>query len=177
MLSGIGPKDDLKSLGIQPIVDLPVGSNLQDHVILETNFLINESVNIDIPRFNDFAEYIIQGTGPLTIPSGTEAVAFISSEGKDDSRRPRSLNKANFTRNRLFKRLAILKMIDHTFNENRFEFHGKTRHRVDVEAWLLRFPTKNFSRHIWAIRRGLQFHFFQVRRIKCFFHQYNTFKS
>ncbi|KAL2749577.1 hypothetical protein V1477_002517 [Vespula maculifrons] len=88
MLSGIGPKDDLKSVGIQPIVDLPVGSNLQDHVILETNFLINETVNIDIPRFNDFAEYIIKGTGPLTIPSSTEAVAFISSEDSNSTGKP-----------------------------------------------------------------------------------------
>ncbi|XP_043682250.1 glucose dehydrogenase [FAD, quinone]-like [Vespula pensylvanica] len=89
MLSGIGPKDDLKSLGIQPIVDLPVGSNLQDHMILAMlNFLINETVNIDIPKFNDVAEYIIKGTGPLTTPSGTEAIAFISSEDSSSTGKP-----------------------------------------------------------------------------------------
>lgn len=33
MLSGIGPAADLKALGIQPIVDLPVGIGLQDHVV------------------------------------------------------------------------------------------------------------------------------------------------
>jgi choline dehydrogenase-like flavoprotein len=32
MLSGIGPADQLRRLGIAPLVDLPVGSNLQDHV-------------------------------------------------------------------------------------------------------------------------------------------------
>src|SRR5262245_50562555 len=31
MLSGIGPADHLRSLGIAPLVDLPVGRNLQDH--------------------------------------------------------------------------------------------------------------------------------------------------
>ena len=32
MLSGIGPADHLRSVGIEPIVDLPVGKNLQDHL-------------------------------------------------------------------------------------------------------------------------------------------------
>lgn len=32
MLSGVGPANHLKSMGIQPIVDLPVGKNLQDHL-------------------------------------------------------------------------------------------------------------------------------------------------
>ena len=32
MLSGIGPADHLRSVGIEPVVDLPVGKNLQDHL-------------------------------------------------------------------------------------------------------------------------------------------------
>ena len=32
MLSGIGPADHLRSVGIDPVVDLPVGKNLQDHL-------------------------------------------------------------------------------------------------------------------------------------------------
>ncbi|MDB5534057.1 MAG: glucose-methanol-choline oxidoreductase, partial [Hyphomicrobiales bacterium] len=32
MLSGIGPADHLRSLGIAPVADLPVGKNLQDHL-------------------------------------------------------------------------------------------------------------------------------------------------
>jgi choline dehydrogenase-like flavoprotein len=32
MLSGIGPADHLRAHGITPLVDLPVGSNLQDHL-------------------------------------------------------------------------------------------------------------------------------------------------
>lgn len=35
MLSGIGPADELRALGIEPVVDLPgVGRNLQDHVVV-----------------------------------------------------------------------------------------------------------------------------------------------
>jgi len=33
MLSGIGPADDLRNHGIEPMVDLPVGDNLQDHPV------------------------------------------------------------------------------------------------------------------------------------------------
>ena len=32
MLSGIGPADHLRATGIKPVVDLPVGKNLQDHL-------------------------------------------------------------------------------------------------------------------------------------------------
>ena len=32
MLSGIGPADHLRGVGIAPVVDLPVGKNLQDHL-------------------------------------------------------------------------------------------------------------------------------------------------
>lgn len=33
MLSGVGIADDLKALGIKPVVDLPVGVGLQDHIL------------------------------------------------------------------------------------------------------------------------------------------------
>lgn len=32
MLSGVGPADHLRAMGIAPVVDLPVGQNLQDHL-------------------------------------------------------------------------------------------------------------------------------------------------
>jgi len=32
MLSGIGPADHLRMVGVTPQIDLPVGKNLQDHI-------------------------------------------------------------------------------------------------------------------------------------------------
>lgn len=34
MTSGVGPAADLRAVGIEPVLDLPVGRNLQDHVML-----------------------------------------------------------------------------------------------------------------------------------------------
>lgn len=33
MLSGVGPADELERVGVEPVVDLPVGRGLQDHVL------------------------------------------------------------------------------------------------------------------------------------------------
>lgn len=108
MLSGIGPKNDLRSLGIQVIEDLPVGFNLQNHVTIQTlSFFINETVGLEEPKTNDYVEYLAHGSGPLTIPGGMEALGFISTKGKNDSLRPRFFNEANFsTQNKLSEGLA-----------------------------------------------------------------------
>src|ERR1700716_2089351 len=45
MLSGIGPAEHLRATGIKPVVDLPVGKNLQDHLAVMIVFQrLNESV-------------------------------------------------------------------------------------------------------------------------------------
>lgn len=99
MLSGIGPRDHLSSLGIHTIEDLPVGFNLQDHVTMSAlTFLVNESVTVIEPRLNsspaNFLEYLIQGTGPWTIPGGAEALAFINTKASLNTRRKELKSKS-----------------------------------------------------------------------------------
>ncbi len=60
MLSGIGPKDHLKSFGIPVVADLPVGHNFHDHVTVPLSFALGPpSLN---PRpstsENDLYEYL-----------------------------------------------------------------------------------------------------------------------
>ncbi|KAA1471967.1 aryl-alcohol-oxidase from pleurotus Eryingii [Dentipellis sp. KUC8613] len=44
LLSGIGPKDELKAVNITAIVDSPgVGKNLQDHPLLSNTFIVNST--------------------------------------------------------------------------------------------------------------------------------------
>lgn len=88
MLSGIGPKDHLNSLGIDVIEDLPVGFNFQDHVSMSAlTFLVNESITIVEPRLGsnpaEFLKYLRDGNGPLTIPGGAEALAFINTKANN----------------------------------------------------------------------------------------------
>uniref|UniRef100_F6UH86 Glucose-methanol-choline oxidoreductase N-terminal domain-containing protein n=1 Tax=Ciona intestinalis TaxID=7719 RepID=F6UH86_CIOIN len=83
MLSGIGPKQHLKDMGIPSVADLKgVGQNLKDHVyvpatIHATNLTDGISVN-DNTLFKTAFEYLLRGTGPLGY-AGPEAQAMIRS--------------------------------------------------------------------------------------------------
>jgi choline dehydrogenase-like flavoprotein len=79
MLSGIGPADHLRDMGIKPLVDLPVGKNLQDHLaalLLWTR--PNAGAFRKEMRFDRMATSMIRafvfGTGPGTVvPGGLHA--------------------------------------------------------------------------------------------------------
>ena len=79
MLSGIGPADHLRATGIKPVVDLPVGKNLQDHLAVIIFFeRLNESVFRRDMRFDRMAVSMLRayffGTGPGTVvPGGLHA--------------------------------------------------------------------------------------------------------
>src|SRR6187200_765667 len=79
MLSGIGPADHLRATGITPVVDLPVGKNLQDHLAVIIFFeRLNESVFRHDMRFDRMAVSMLRayffGTGPGTVvPGGLHA--------------------------------------------------------------------------------------------------------
>jgi choline dehydrogenase len=79
MLSGIGPKEHLKSLGINVIYDSPnVGKNLQDHPFIFTFFSSNnEPIAPNLKTYKD--QFNNQGHGPLTVGGG-EVGAFIKTD-------------------------------------------------------------------------------------------------
>ena len=79
MLSGIGPAPHLADMGIKPVVDLPVGKNLQDHlaVIIFFRRLDNGTFHRDM-RIDRMAVSMLRaycfGTGPGTVvPGGLHA--------------------------------------------------------------------------------------------------------
>lgn len=76
MLSGIGPADHLREFGIDPLVNLPVGKNLQDHLAawILWSRPQNTSPFRDLLRADRisaaFARAYLFGTGPATVPPG-----------------------------------------------------------------------------------------------------------
>ncbi|XP_046979490.1 glucose dehydrogenase [FAD, quinone]-like [Schistocerca americana] len=81
MLSGIGPAEHLRELGIPVVRDLKVGHNLQDHVGLGgLTFLIDEPVAIVQNRLQAVPvtmNYVLNERGPMTTLGGLEAIAFV----------------------------------------------------------------------------------------------------
>lgn len=84
MLSGVGPADELKKVGINCIHELPgVGKNLQDHLFYGVGALsyqqkgLNHSIR-PLNQLKDMARYLLARKGPMTI-GPLEAMAFGSS--------------------------------------------------------------------------------------------------
>ncbi|XP_053671520.1 glucose dehydrogenase [FAD, quinone]-like [Anopheles nili] len=88
MLSGIGPAGHLRTNGIKPIVDLPVGLNFQDHTAAGgITFLVNNTQTLtfnNVLRLDNFMKYQYEKRGPLTSIGGCETIAFYDSERPGD---------------------------------------------------------------------------------------------
>ncbi|XP_045202169.2 L-sorbose 1-dehydrogenase-like [Mercenaria mercenaria] len=83
MLSGIGPRKHLESLGISVVNDLPVGKNLQDHLMIPyptdvngTSEVISES---QAEGSLSLMQYLLFKTGALS-STGITGTAFIRSK-------------------------------------------------------------------------------------------------
>jgi 4-pyridoxate dehydrogenase len=79
MLSGIGPADHLRAVGVEPLTDLPVGKNLQDHLAAYVDYArpnpgtFHREMRCDRMAVSMLRAYLT-GTGPATVvPGGLHA--------------------------------------------------------------------------------------------------------
>ncbi|XP_049767160.1 glucose dehydrogenase [FAD, quinone] [Schistocerca cancellata] len=85
MVSGVGPADHLRSLGIPVVQQSPgVGENLMDHIAVGgLVFPVDYPVSVVVDRvmnLNAALRYAVLGEGPLTSSVGLEAVGFVSTK-------------------------------------------------------------------------------------------------
>ncbi|XP_049942502.1 glucose dehydrogenase [FAD, quinone]-like [Schistocerca serialis cubense] len=87
MVSGIGPRRHLESLGIPVVRDLPVGENLQDHMqLVAPTYLFNRShpqERTASQRMDDVYEYFAHRTGPLASLDLLQVQGFIKTKYED----------------------------------------------------------------------------------------------
>ena len=76
MLSGVGPSDRLRALGMEAFHELPVGQNLQDHLMLSFVVFTDKGSLISAATPDAFALYESEGRGPIT-SNGGEGGAFV----------------------------------------------------------------------------------------------------
>jgi choline dehydrogenase len=76
MLSGVGPADALGAVHVECFHDLPVGQNLQDHLMLSFVVFTDRGSLISSATPAAFAQYEREGRGPIT-SNGGEGGAFV----------------------------------------------------------------------------------------------------
>jgi choline dehydrogenase len=76
MLSGVGPADALAPVQVECFHDLPVGQNLQDHLMLSFVVFTDKGSIISAATPEAFAQWEAEGTGPVS-SNGGEGGAFV----------------------------------------------------------------------------------------------------
>lgn len=82
LLSGVGPKQDLDKFKIPVVADLPVGRNLQDHMMFPAMIHVNESISGSDWVYDWWSQlqYSLFRAGPLSIAGMREAAAYFRTE-------------------------------------------------------------------------------------------------
>ncbi|KOX78881.1 Glucose dehydrogenase [acceptor], partial [Melipona quadrifasciata] len=85
MLSGIGPRDHLKSMKIPVVMNLPgVGENLHNHQSYGLSFTVNEKYYSMLNQ-NSAEEYLYNQTGPLSSTGLAQVTGLLASNFTDET--------------------------------------------------------------------------------------------
>ena len=92
MLSGIGPADHLRAVGIDPIVDLPVGENLIDHLLIGVVYTSKQPISLVHSMVTESCAF-----GYSSIPRGATPDLEISFAKEMNFAPPTDDGRARFT--------------------------------------------------------------------------------
>ncbi|XP_050443713.1 glucose dehydrogenase [FAD, quinone]-like isoform X3 [Adelges cooleyi] len=79
LMSGIGPEEDLKRLGIPLVQNLRVGHNLQHHVAIKLDFQLNVT-HSKVLSYESVFRYLKNKSGSLSTTGALQASAFLKSD-------------------------------------------------------------------------------------------------
>ena len=85
LLSGIGPKEHLNSLGIPVVKNLPVGENFQDHLIVNVFITPRGTEKNETELLDTIYDYLIHKGGPLSSHGTAALTAFINTNFSSSS--------------------------------------------------------------------------------------------
>nr|CAD7568918.1 unnamed protein product [Timema californicum] len=93
MLSGVGPADHLREVGISPVIsDLHVGHNLQDHIALGgIVYTVDKPLGNTLPRISEVSvltDMLLNNKGPMMAMGVAQALGFASSSLCNSSNYP-----------------------------------------------------------------------------------------
>ena len=138
MLSGIGPADELRALGIEPVLDRPdVGRNLQEHVNSFATFHLAKPISLQpLLRFDrmtmNVARWAVTGSGPAgSFP--TSCVSFI--RVRPESERPEIellVSPVAPDGNMWFP--GVKKPVGHRFSSRIAVLHPRSKGRVTLRS-------------------------------------------
>ncbi|XP_022116190.2 glucose dehydrogenase [FAD, quinone]-like [Pieris rapae] len=89
MLSGVGPEEHLKTLGIPVLSNIPVGRTLYDHigfpgVVFKLNSSNASLIEPKVATIPNLMQWLQFGDGLLTTPGGVEGVGYIKTSISDN---------------------------------------------------------------------------------------------
>ncbi|KAJ2942832.1 hypothetical protein O0L34_g15020 [Tuta absoluta] len=89
MLSGVGPREHLESLGIPVIKSLPVGRKLYDHICFPGLIFTANTTGLSLTEeralsLQNVFDWLRDGDSPLSSPGAVEGIGYIKTPVSDD---------------------------------------------------------------------------------------------
>ncbi|XP_055613212.1 alcohol dehydrogenase [acceptor]-like isoform X3 [Uranotaenia lowii] len=145
MLSGIGQREELNPFNIQTIADLPVGKNLQDHVIVAYFLTLTSSNENKRDLVSEYFNYLHDRSGSFAGIQGTHLSLFINTRYSKSKYPNLQFHYLFFQKGDSFRLSQFLKLMkyDNQINQTIFEANHE---RDIVVVWITLLNPKSVGK-------------------------------